>query len=150
MPSRCRDQRRASRGKGHPRRGGHEDVRPMPAGCCDGSVESSNRKKATMSQSVDARRELAVRYIDGDRFEIAVRSHRLAVDQPVEDGGTDQAPSPTELFVAALASCVAFYARRYLGRHEIPSDGLVVDASYSLGSRPARDDSIPLDLRVPP
>jgi putative redox protein len=39
-------------------------------------------------------------------------------------GGGDVGPTPTELFVAGLASCVAFYARRYLRRHDIDAEGL--------------------------
>lgn len=50
----------------------------------------------------------------GDRFRIRVRGHDIDVDQPVGDGDGDTAPTPTELFVAGLASCVAFYARRCL------------------------------------
>ena len=61
--------------------------------------------------------EVRVRHLDGDRFAIDVRGHTLLVDQPAEAGGTDTAPTPTELFIAGLASCVAFYARRYAARH---------------------------------
>ena len=46
----------------------------------------------------------------GDRFDIAIRGHVVHVDQPESDGGSDTGPTPTELFVASLASCVAFYA----------------------------------------
>jgi putative redox protein len=92
---------------------------------------------------------LAVTHLGGDRFEIAVRGHTITVDQPVADGGTDEAPTPTELFIAALASCVAFYARRFLARHDLPTDGLAVNATYSISPRPARVGEIELVLRVP-
>jgi uncharacterized OsmC-like protein len=92
---------------------------------------------------------LDVRHLDGDRFEIDVRGHVVTVDQPVEDGGTDTAPTPTELFVAGLASCVAFYARRYLVRHDLPVDGLAVRSDFEMGSRPARVASIRVELSLP-
>ena len=81
---------------------------------------------------------LHVRHLLDDRFAIDVRGHTVQVDQPVDAGGTDAAPTPTELFVAGLASCVAFYARRYLARHAIDPAGLAVSASYVIGGRPAR------------
>ena len=56
---------------------------------------------------------------------------------------------PTELFVAGLASCVAFYARRYLSRHQLPTDGLTVTAQYTLGLRPARVTDIRVDIQLP-
>jgi hypothetical protein len=76
---------------------------------------------------------MAVRYLNGDRFAIGVRDHMLTVDQPLAEGGED-----TELLVASMASCVAFYARRYLARHHLPTAGLTVTADYTLEPRPAR------------
>ena len=49
-----------------------------------------------------------VDHLAADRFEIGVRGHVLTVDQPVDAGGEDTAPTPTELFIASRASCVAF------------------------------------------
>jgi putative redox protein len=92
---------------------------------------------------------LTVQHLDGDRFRIDVRGHTLTVDQPVEDGGADTAATPTELMVASLAACVAFYARRYLFRHGLPTDGLAVRTSYTMGFRPARVATISLDVVLP-
>ncbi len=93
---------------------------------------------------------LSVRHLDGDQFAIDVRGHTLIVDQPVADGGNDEAPTPTELFLAGLASCVAFYARRYLVRHEQATDGLAVSLEYELGSRPARVATARIVVTPPP
>ncbi|MFI8091021.1 OsmC family protein [Streptomyces sp. NPDC086080] len=62
--------------------------------------------------------------IAGDAFGIRVRGHTLTVDQPLSDGGKDTAPTPVELFVAAVASCAAHYAGRFLDRHGVSRDGL--------------------------
>ena len=53
------------------------------------------------------RSPMRVEHRGEDRFDINVRGHVLRVDQPRTDGGQDTAPTPTELFVASLASCVA-------------------------------------------
>jgi putative redox protein len=45
--------------------------------------------------------EVSIGHIDGDVYEIHVRGHHLTVDQPIDAGGTDKAPTPTELFAAA-------------------------------------------------
>ena len=92
---------------------------------------------------------LRVRHVDGDRFAIAIRGHVVLVDQPVADGGEDTAPTPTELFVAGLVSCVGFYARRYLARHDLPTGGLTVTGSWTMASRPARVDRIHIELALP-
>jgi putative redox protein len=92
---------------------------------------------------------LHVTHRGDDRFAISVRGHELLVDQPISDGGSDVAPTPTELFVVSLASCVAFYARRFLVRHGLPTDGLAVDATFTMEQRPARVGELRLELRVP-
>jgi len=94
-------------------------------------------------------RPMRVEHRGGDKFDINVRGHVVRVDQPVKDGGDDTAPTPTELFIASLASCVAFYARRYLARHNLPTDGLAVEATFDMGAKPARVAGIDVRLIVP-
>ncbi|HEY7176050.1 MAG TPA: OsmC family protein [Micromonosporaceae bacterium] len=95
-------------------------------------------------------RTMSVRYDGGERYEIAVRDHAVAVDQPLEAGGSDTAPTPVELFVASLAGCVAFYAGRYLTRHGLPRDGLAVTASYAMApDPPARITDVRVTVRPP-
>ncbi|MHB8246842.1 MAG: OsmC family protein [Acidimicrobiales bacterium] len=92
---------------------------------------------------------IRVDYQEGDLFEIAVRDHRLRVDQPIANGGTDSAPTPTELFVASLASCVAFYVRRFLARHALATEGLSVKAEFDMAARPNRVAEIRIGIEIP-
>jgi putative redox protein len=92
---------------------------------------------------------VTVRHLDGDRFRIGIRDHELTVDQPVADGGSDTAPTPTELFVASLTACVGFYALRYLARHALPVTGLAVTADYATASQPARVGNITISIHLP-
>jgi uncharacterized OsmC-like protein len=56
-------------------------------------------------------------------------------------------PTPTELFVASLAACVAFYGRRFLARHDLEAAGLRVDCRATMSTdRPARVASVTLDI----
>lgn len=94
--------------------------------------------------------QIAVRFAYGESYEIAVRGHQIVVDQPVDDGGGDHGPTPIELFVASLASCVAYYAGRYLARHGHSRDGLTVTAGFDMArSRLARVATIHLTVHVP-
>lgn len=92
---------------------------------------------------------ITVRYMGGDRLVAAVRGHELATDQPVADGGDDSAPTPTELFVASLASCVAFYAERFLRRHRLPAEGLSVSCGYEWAENPHRVGLLELSVHAP-
>ena len=88
---------------------------------------------------------VTVRHDERDSFEISIRGHQLVVDQPLEDGGRDSGPTPTELCVASLASCVAHYARRFLARHGLPDD-VTVTADWSMDRPPARVGGVVLTV----
>ena len=95
-------------------------------------------------------RRVAVRHVAGDAYAIRVRGHALLVDQPLRDGGHDSAATPTELLVASLASCVAFYVGRYLLRHGLECSGLAVTADFNMATdRPARVSDVRLRISVP-
>ncbi|WP_437065145.1 OsmC family protein [Streptomyces sp. enrichment culture] len=86
----------------------------------------------------------------GDAYEIRVRGHVVTVDQPLSDGGKDSGPTPVELFVAAIASCAAHYAGRFLDRHGVDRGGLSVRAEYRMADeRPARVATLSLTLLAP-
>ncbi|MFD8703406.1 OsmC family protein [Kitasatospora sp. NPDC059648] len=88
--------------------------------------------------------------VAGDLYAIGVRSHALTVDQPVEAGGADSAPTPVELCASALASCTAHYAAGYLGRHGLSRDGLHVTADYTMAQdRPARIAAVSIEVTAP-
>lgn len=80
-----------------------------------------------------------------DRWAIQLGKHVVHVDQPHDDS----APTPLELFVGSLASCVAHYARGYLVRHGLPTEGLEVEAEYDVVSRPARVSDVRLCITLP-
>ncbi|WP_308169697.1 OsmC family protein [Acrocarpospora catenulata] len=98
----------------------------------------------------EARHTIDVRHAGGDAYTVEVRGHALLTDQPADSGGTDRGTMPTELFVASLASCVAFYAGRFLDRHGVPRRGLRVTAEFDMAAdRPARVSAVRLRVTVP-
>jgi len=85
----------------------------------------------------------------GDRLTIRVRGHSMHADQPVADGGGDTGPTPTEIFVAGLAACIAYYAERFLRRSRLSTEGLEVDCSYSWAENPHRVGAIDVSVSAP-
>jgi putative redox protein len=53
---------------------------------------------------------------EGFENEVEVRGHRLRADEPVDSGGTDRGPSPSELLLAALGACTSITLRMYAKR----------------------------------
>lgn len=96
----------------------------------------------------DGWRELTVTHDSGPRFRISVRNHEFVVDQPRGVGGEDKAPTPTELFVASIASCAAFYGNAYLARRGLP-DTVDVIARWRLAPKPDRVERVVLQVDAP-
>jgi uncharacterized OsmC-like protein len=95
-------------------------------------------------------RKIDVSFTGGESYRIQARGHDLVVDQPVEAEGGDSGPTPVELFVSSLASCIAYYAGRYLDRHGLSRDGLHVRADYEMADdRPARVTRVRVRVSVP-
>jgi putative redox protein len=91
-----------------------------------------------------------ISHVSGDAYAITARGHSALVDQPEADGGQDAAATPTELLVASLASCVAFYSGRYLTRHGLDRSGLAITAEFTMAAdRPARVASVRLHISAP-
>ena len=83
------------------------------------------------------------------RHMIDVRSHHVSVDEPLEAGGDDTAPSPQELLAASLASCTAITIEMYAARKGWDLGYVEVECEYTPAERgcPTKFELI---LRLPP
>lgn len=89
---------------------------------------------------------ISVRHESGDRFRIEIRGHDIVVDQP---GSGDTGPTPTELFVASLVSCAAFYARRFLARHGTSDGELIVSGDFAWADDHSRVTAVAIRVETP-
>jgi putative redox protein len=63
-------------------------------------------------------KHVVVRRRRGYEHEVEIREHRLIVDEPEEEGGTDQGPTPAELLAASLVTCTAITIEMYADRKQ--------------------------------
>jgi uncharacterized OsmC-like protein len=93
-------------------------------------------------------REIVVRSVAGDAYDMDVKGHQVRVDQPEFAGGTNTGPTPTDLWVASLAGCVAYYAGKYLREHDLPDD-VTVRTVYKMAIGPARVGRVQMTVEAP-
>ena len=93
--------------------------------------------------------KLSVSYHGGTRYDIVCGTHRIVTDQSADDGGHDAGLSPVELFVGSLASCVGYFVGRFCARHEIPREGLSVEAEWTMAENPHRVGHLDLSIHLP-
>ncbi len=66
----------------------------------------------------------------GTRTNISIRRHKFHSDEPLEAGGSDSAPTPGELMLGALGSCMAITCKLYAGRKGWDLTGVEVALDY--------------------
>ena len=67
---------------------------------------------------------------EGTRTTINIRGHEWHADEPLEAGGTDTAPTPGELMLGALGSCMAITCKLYAERKGWDLEGVEVKLDY--------------------
>ncbi len=82
------------------------------------------------------------------RHMVDIRSHHVSVDEPLEAGGDDTAPSPQELLAASLASCTAITMEMYAQRKGWDLGYVEIEVEYTPAERgcPTKFDLI---MRLP-
>jgi len=94
--------------------------------------------------------EVTVEHLGAVQFEVTARQHKIACDQPQDNGGFDEGMTPPEMFLGALATCAGFYAAQYLRKHapEV-KQGTRVRVTADKVKPPARLDNFRIEVEVP-
>ena len=82
-------------------------------------------------------RATARRTADTFTHRIEIREHHLLVDEPPDQGGNDEGPTPQELLAASLASCTAITLEMYANRKGWDIGPIEVECEYTTPERGA-------------
>jgi putative redox protein len=77
----------------------------------------------------------SARRISNYKHASVVREHTVLSDEPRENGGDDEAPSPQELLAVSLASCTAITMEMYADRKGWRLGDVEVECEYSPAER---------------
>lgn len=92
---------------------------------------------------------MRIEYAGGMKIVAHHRGHTVVTDQTPKDGGDDTALTPTELFIASLATCPMVYVLAFAKRHEIPVEGLTADVEYENVDNPRRVGRFAITIHLP-
>ena len=92
---------------------------------------------------------ISVTHDSGVRFAVRIRSHQLFVDQTLNGGGCDSAPTPLELLGASLASCIAYYVHHFFHTRGLPADSIRVEVSQTSSRDPHRVETFSVTVFLP-
>jgi ribosomal protein S12 methylthiotransferase accessory factor len=78
------------------------------------------------------------------------RGFTVNSDQPAIDGGDNTAPSPLELFLAAIGMCAGFYVLSFCQSRAIPTDNIKMTQTISRNDVTHRVEKVDIDILLPP
>ncbi|WP_129630082.1 OsmC family protein [Candidatus Oscillochloris fontis] len=81
---------------------------------------------------------ITTRLVDDMLFESQMGQHSIRIDVPAAMGGSDRGPTPPEVFVASLGSCIAAFVAQYCNRVGIDASGLEVVITFDKADNPTR------------
>ena len=73
---------------------------------------------------------VSIKHEGGLCFSVNVRDHKFLIDMAKDEGGSDKGPSPAEVLVAALGSCIGAHIARYCQTAEIPHEGMELNLTF--------------------
>jgi ribosomal protein S12 methylthiotransferase accessory factor len=74
---------------------------------------------------------------------------KVVTDQPANDGGTNSAPSPFDLFLASLATCAGYYVVAFCRERALPTEGLALKMTSDWNEKTHLVENICLDIALP-
>ena len=93
--------------------------------------------------------EVLIEHLGDLQFEIKARTHRIACDQPAENGGYDEGMTPPELFLGSLGSCAGFYAAEYLRKQKLATEGTRIKVTAEKAKNPPRLADLRIEVELP-
>ncbi len=89
-------------------------------------------------------------YYKGDMlFESKLGNHSVLIDVPAGMGGSDRGPTPPELFIASLGSCVGAFVANYCGKSGVDTKDMTVDVTFDKVEDPTRLVNLKIEVNLP-
>lgn len=87
---------------------------------------------------------------DGGKIITAhTHGHSIITDQPVDNGGTNTAPAPFDIFLASIGTCAGIYVKSFCDNRNIPTEGIKIIQTQEWNQETGLPTAIKLDIKLP-
>ena len=93
--------------------------------------------------------EFSLAFPGGKKVEVIYGKHRVLTDQPLDNGGDDEAMAPFDLFMASLISCSGIFALSFLRKRELNTEGLNIRMYPNWDEEEHRVTDIKIEIDTP-
>jgi len=78
-----------------------------------------------------------------------LNGHIIRTDQPLDNGGSNTAPAPFDLFLASIGTCAGIYVKSFCDKRQIPSEGIKIIQSLEMDKEKRVPSVIKLEIQLP-
>jgi len=78
-----------------------------------------------------------------------LNGHIVRTDQPLDNGGTNTAPAPFDLFLASIGTCAGIYVKSFCDNRNIPAEGIKIIQTQEWNQETGLPTAIKLDIKLP-
>ena len=93
--------------------------------------------------------DMVVSLAGGKKVNAAYKGFTIKTDQSKSSGGNGTAPSPFDLFLSSIGTCVGFYVQRFCQERDIPTDNINVVLKKELNADTHMIGKISTDIILP-
>ncbi|NTW34517.1 MAG: osmotically inducible protein OsmC [Bacteroidetes bacterium] len=87
---------------------------------------------------------------DGNKVITAhLNEHIIRTDQPVNAGGENSAPTPFDLFMAAIGTCAGIYVKMFCDQRNINSENIRIIQKAEYDRQTGLPSFIKIDIQLP-
>jgi ribosomal protein S12 methylthiotransferase accessory factor len=88
--------------------------------------------------------------IDGGKVITAhLNGHIIRTDQPLDNGGTNTAPAPFDLFLASIGTCAGIYVKSFCDKRQIPTEGIKIIQTMEFDKEKRLPSVFNLEIQLP-
>jgi ribosomal protein S12 methylthiotransferase accessory factor len=78
-----------------------------------------------------------------------LNGHTIHTDHPVSAGGENSAPTPFELFLAAIGTCAGIYVKMFCIQRNIPTENIKIIQNTEYDRQTGLPTLIKIDIQLP-
>lgn len=82
-------------------------------------------------------------------FESKIGKHSVTIDVPAAMGGSDRGPTPPQVFIASLGSCIGAFVAQYCEKNGIDATDMTVDLNFEKAADPTRLVNLSAAVKLP-
>ena len=75
--------------------------------------------------------------------------HIIRTDQPVDNGGSNFAPAPFDLYLASIGTCAGIYVKSFCDNRKIPTDNIRIIQQTEFDKETGLPVDITIDIKLP-